>query len=449
MADIFNPCQTLVQLTNFLTRPLIRAYPITTVIHLQLALQRHFQASSFFVDSIVPSPFTLLLSRNSLPPTPIFAACLMSGIQWKDWIHLLTRGINHEICIFVMDGLIEAQAGGPSQSVDREGAKFQGSAVTVWAASGSGTVSTPMLGLDRSKTERPTVAKLRAVLDSVRSRSRGLGAPASNIIAHKDTPAPSIFLSPPTATFSVESTPQAVVSTNDDAGLSDSDSDLEDSDSDADSFISSTSSRLSAFSSTESVTSIATSVSCASSAKLKIPTDSLLIAMANSKHPSPLSAPISSSPSTSSSHVQTSQKPSTQSSQTSASSDPKTTCSERDRPGVTVDHSKNEITRYTYQGGQTGVITGGVMLGTGLKSSLTPSPSAKSPSSSEHASLFKGPGFSFPGAGGKGAGEMVTTAKSALLTRGKGSYNAGNCQLKGTKTHKRGSDSADWRSKAQ
>ncbi|EEB96713.1 hypothetical protein MPER_04106 [Moniliophthora perniciosa FA553] len=89
------------------------------------------------------------------------------------------------------------------------------------------------------------------------------------------------------------------------------------------------------------------------------------------------------------------------------------------------------------------------MLGTGPKSSLTPSPSAKSPSNSEHASPFKGPGFSFPRAGGKDAGETVTTAKSALLTRGKGSYNAGNGQLKGAKTHKRDSDSADWRSKAQ
>ncbi|KAK7047684.1 hypothetical protein VNI00_006452 [Paramarasmius palmivorus] len=442
MADSFKPCQTLVQLTNFLTRPLLRAYPVTTVIHLQLALQRHFQAPSFFAGSAIQTPFTLLLSRNTLPPAPIFAASLTSGVQWSDWIRLLTCGINHDVCIFVMEGLIQAQVG-TLQTVDG-GAKIQGNTVTVWAASESGTVSTPMLGLDRSKT----VAKLRAALDSVRSRSRGLGTLAHNVTSHKITTTPSIIFSPPTATLSVKSTPRVVVSTED-AGLSDSDSDLEDSDSDAGSVISSTSSRLSAFSSAESVTSIATSISSASSDKLEVPTISLISVMANSKDSSP-STPNTATPSTSSQSQSTSQQPAPSSSQNQQSTtNVKSTRSDGERLNVVVDHNKNDITRYTYAGGQTGVITGGVMLGPSSKSALTPPSSANSPVSPGRLSPFKGSGFSFPGAGGVGSGEMVTSAKSALVTRGKGSYNAGNGQLKGAKTHKRGSDSADWRTKAQ
>ncbi|KAL0068917.1 hypothetical protein AAF712_003910 [Marasmius tenuissimus] len=87
-----------------------------------------------------------------------------------------------------------------------------------------------------------------------------------------------------------------------------------------------------------------------------------------------------------------------------------------------IDPTKNDVTRYSYKGGQTAVMTGGVMLGLGQPNSKnTATPST--------------PGRRTQNEGG---------ARTAL-SRGKGSYNAGGVGRKSG--HKR-SDSADWRKPA-
>ena len=87
-----------------------------------------------------------------------------------------------------------------------------------------------------------------------------------------------------------------------------------------------------------------------------------------------------------------------------------------------VDPTKNDVTRYSYKGGQTAVMTGGVMLGFGQSNSKNIVPPTA-------------PGKRTQNEGG---------AKTAL-SRGKGSYNAGGVGRKSA--HKR-SDSADWRKPA-
>ncbi|KAF9264291.1 hypothetical protein L218DRAFT_1076538 [Marasmius fiardii PR-910] len=106
----------------------------------------------------------------------------------------------------------------------------------------------------------------------------------------------------------------------------------------------------------------------------------------------------------------------TQDSEGSVSEPPHISSSER----RLVDPSRNDVVHYTYKGGQTAVMTGGVMLGLGT-SSHPPN----------DVGLFST--RSGPNEGG---------AKKAL-SRGKGSYNAGGVGQKFG--HTRGSDSADWR----
>ncbi|KIM47326.1 hypothetical protein M413DRAFT_440766 [Hebeloma cylindrosporum] len=71
------------QAINFLTRPLILTQSPDMVASLQSILRTTLQA--VYHDSRL----TLSFSAISLPPRPVYAACIASGFHWADWIQLL------------------------------------------------------------------------------------------------------------------------------------------------------------------------------------------------------------------------------------------------------------------------------------------------------------------------------------------------------------------------
>lgn len=71
---------------SFLVHPLIESQTPLMIFHLrdtlEIALRSHFDPST-------DSKLTLTLSPHTLPPHPIFSACLVTGIFWVEWIRLL------------------------------------------------------------------------------------------------------------------------------------------------------------------------------------------------------------------------------------------------------------------------------------------------------------------------------------------------------------------------
>ena len=74
------------QAINFLTRPLIFSQDPDMIHSLQMILRSTLQA---VYSTARTSRLVLSLSRSSLPPRPIYAACIASGLQWQEWIALL------------------------------------------------------------------------------------------------------------------------------------------------------------------------------------------------------------------------------------------------------------------------------------------------------------------------------------------------------------------------
>ena len=74
------------QAINFLTRPLIFNQEPDMIDSLQMILRSTLQA---VYSAARTSRLVLSLSRSSLPPRPIYAACIASGFQWQEWIVLL------------------------------------------------------------------------------------------------------------------------------------------------------------------------------------------------------------------------------------------------------------------------------------------------------------------------------------------------------------------------
>ena len=74
------------QAINFLTRPLILSQEPDMIHSLQMILRSTLQAA---YSAARTSRLVLSLSRSSLPPRPIYAACIASGLQWQEWIALL------------------------------------------------------------------------------------------------------------------------------------------------------------------------------------------------------------------------------------------------------------------------------------------------------------------------------------------------------------------------
>ena len=76
----------ITQATTFLTQPLIAVHPTSTVSSLRLVL--HSSLTSSFMSS--PSAtLTLSLSPTAPPPRPIHAACVAANFPWSDWITIL------------------------------------------------------------------------------------------------------------------------------------------------------------------------------------------------------------------------------------------------------------------------------------------------------------------------------------------------------------------------
>jgi hypothetical protein len=326
----------LYQLVVYLTRPLTKVYPAQTVAQLQLFL--HTNLASQFLTSDPPTlfPFTLLLSPASLPPTPLYAACLQSGITWPQWIRVL-GGQPMSIC--VMQDNIKVRVGHVGDA--------NASAITIWSGSDEPT-HIPAISKMSMKTQNqlkagsdyssPMTRKLQAILDSVRSRNASSSA-AGGAGADKQQPK-SIAL----PTLLLPTTNHADADTDTDSD------DISDSESDTESTSSSSSSSFSETSSTESMTSLSSS----SSSPVSKPSD--LPAVPTKKgpvyiprhrlttRPTTSSSPFSSSPSSAITTQQLSR-------------------SQRRIANATVDTTKVDLCRYTYQGGQTCVMTGGVMLG--------------------------------------------------------------------------------------
>jgi len=104
---------TLTHAIAFLTRPLILSYPAATVIKLQLVLEANLTplfASTWAPDEPLRGSGRrcLSLSPSCLPPRPIYAACLTTGVQWFDWIAALG---GREFDFFVDPGCISVRYG--------------------------------------------------------------------------------------------------------------------------------------------------------------------------------------------------------------------------------------------------------------------------------------------------------------------------------------------------
>jgi hypothetical protein len=80
---------SITQAIDFLTRPLILIHAPTKVISLQLVLQSTLTAAYLPARQNSHPRMTLSLSPASLPPRPIYAACIASGVQWSEWISVL------------------------------------------------------------------------------------------------------------------------------------------------------------------------------------------------------------------------------------------------------------------------------------------------------------------------------------------------------------------------
>ena len=103
---------SLVQAIAFLTRPLTLVYAHETITSLQHILRTT-------INVAYPSPsFKLSLSSTALPPRPIYAACIATGIQWSEWFKLLGQRS--------FDLLIEPQ------SVVARYAGIKGQTIVVW-----------------------------------------------------------------------------------------------------------------------------------------------------------------------------------------------------------------------------------------------------------------------------------------------------------------------------
>ncbi|KAF8970849.1 hypothetical protein BDZ97DRAFT_1634671, partial [Flammula alnicola] len=77
---------SITQAINFLTRPLILTQSPDIVACFQSILRTTLQAA--YAPSR-DSHLVLSFSATSLPPRPVYAACIASGINWSDWISLL------------------------------------------------------------------------------------------------------------------------------------------------------------------------------------------------------------------------------------------------------------------------------------------------------------------------------------------------------------------------
>ncbi|KAJ3515044.1 hypothetical protein NLJ89_g2004 [Agrocybe chaxingu] len=131
------------QAINFLTRPLILTEAPDLVVSLQSILRSTLQPA--FQHSR-DSRLILSLTPTSLPPRPLYAACIACGLQWADWIRLL--GARE------FDLIIEANA----VSVTYHGAKPQ--TITFWSEPSRTPAKRALLALLNFEEARVPISKL-------------------------------------------------------------------------------------------------------------------------------------------------------------------------------------------------------------------------------------------------------------------------------------------------
>lgn len=95
----------------YITRPLVAFIPAPTILKLQLALEANLTAH--YAHSWVPSePLRgsgrrcLSFSPRSVPPRPIYAACMAAKVQWPEWMTALG---NVEFDLIVDPGLVSVR----------------------------------------------------------------------------------------------------------------------------------------------------------------------------------------------------------------------------------------------------------------------------------------------------------------------------------------------------
>ncbi|KAK7032424.1 hypothetical protein VNI00_013172 [Paramarasmius palmivorus] len=280
---------TVIALIEYLTGPLSKAqYSVATVSILRSTLFSHL-AYLFATGTL--APFTFILSPHTLPPAPILAACMSSGINWVDWMNLITDGKGN-LLVFVMQGCIRVKDG-------------QNEAKSVWTDDGEALDGGKVVGISKMSlakedkdAQSPMANKLNELLASVRARRLSSGE-------QKPIQVPTL--------------PQ--LTSTDDVDV--------DIDSDSESTTSSNDSSVQfAFSDAESTSSVSSAASSPAPIKVDLPSDEeeKPYVPPPAKYRPPFRAQ--------------SQRPK-------------------------VEQPKANVTRYMYQGGQTGVITGGVMLGAG------------------------------------------------------------------------------------
>ncbi|KAJ7630631.1 hypothetical protein FB45DRAFT_916127 [Roridomyces roridus] len=131
---------SVVHAVSYLTRPLFSSYAPDVVVKLQLVLEANLTAHyAQSWDSSDPlrgsSRRCLTLSSECLPPRAVYAACIAAGVQWFDWIAVLSLG-GREIELFVDPGCVSVR-------LDR-----QSPLITVW----SDATPSPVM-----PSKRPTV----------------------------------------------------------------------------------------------------------------------------------------------------------------------------------------------------------------------------------------------------------------------------------------------------
>ncbi|KAF9466678.1 hypothetical protein BDZ94DRAFT_1295499 [Collybia nuda] len=278
---------SITQAIDFLTRPLVLIHTPTKVASLQLILQ------SILTATYLPTPqnnhprMTFILSPASLPPRPIYAACIASGVQWSEWISVL-GGTPFELVID--SSFVSVRAGDKTASVWQAPASLR--AASSIQASLRATVNS---ALARAKSR--TLAQQLLESDHEDEEAEEIFTMISKTTMVSPTPTRGSFhitlpVSPPSPDSSRPSSRSSNVS-----GFSFS-------------------------SSEESMSSMSSASSMASAKAAFLAAD----------------------------HIRVQPKP-------------KVALRRERTPSVFVDNTKKEVTKYSYEGGVSTVLTGGVMLG--------------------------------------------------------------------------------------
>ncbi|THU88122.1 hypothetical protein K435DRAFT_782159 [Dendrothele bispora CBS 962.96] len=349
----FTTSTTLTQLINFLTRPLILTRPAITVAHLQqnpafsswtspvnklllLLLQLVLQANLSSFLPFTPAVDASLADNKDaklVPIPPIYAGCLPPGIPWDNWTRVLTAGLGSDVYVFFMEGCI--RVGVPKMDI-KEGEQGL-DLIELWREP------------EEKSEHSPMVLKLRATLSSVHARKTAAQASV-----------PSTTSTTTTTTRARSSSPDSTVESPSSSTSSDVDYD-----SDSESTTSSSYSAVSKFSSrsSESMTSVSTTCSDVASDDNDDKNKNENNDRVFYRHPGDVTTTV----------VATAPVVSRQRAPCPTTS--KTTFAPRNKAESHKPQSTPTLrnlapkSRYMYEGGEMGVVTGGVMLGSPSHSS--------------------------------------------------------------------------------